>query len=82
MKQIIRAFIVLLFTGCSKSVFKTWWTKEIALSDFTARFETSKGNFDVGIKREGSPKAADRCYQLLKHHFLDGSIFFRDRLRN
>ena len=77
MKQIIKVFIVLLFTGCSKSVFKTRWTKEIAPADFTARFETSKGSFDVEIKREWSPKAVDRCYQLLKHHFFDGAIFFR-----
>ncbi|MEO9071090.1 MAG: peptidylprolyl isomerase [Ginsengibacter sp.] len=77
MKQILIFLIILLYTGCSKSVFKTRWTKEIAPANFTARFETSKGNFDVEMKREWSPKAADRCYQLLKHHFLDGAVFFR-----
>lgn len=77
MKQIIFFLIIMLFTSCSKPLFKTRWTKEIAPADFIARFETSKGNFDVEIKREWSPKAADRCYQLLKHHFFDRSIFFR-----
>lgn len=77
MKQIIIFLIVLLFTGCSRSIFKTRWAKEIAPADFTVKFETSKGNFDVEVKREWSPKAADRCYQLLKHHFFDGAIFFR-----
>ncbi|MFN5134830.1 MAG: peptidylprolyl isomerase, partial [Chitinophagaceae bacterium] len=44
---------------------------------FLARFETTKGNFDIEIKRELSPAGADRLYQLVKHGFFDSVVFYR-----
>ena len=64
-------------TGCSTAVFKSNWTRQTAPNIFTARFETNKGNFDIEVKREWSPYAVDRLYQLLKHHFYDHAIFYR-----
>ncbi len=51
--------------------------KEIAPKKYTARFETNKGNFDLKVTREPSPKAADRFYQLVKHRYFDNAIFYR-----
>ena len=69
--------VLLLFPSCSKSIFKSKWTREEAPPSFQARFETSKGSFDIEVKREESPHAVDRVYQLIKHHFYDHSIFYR-----
>ena len=75
MKKILLLFIVL--TGCSKPVFKSIWATERSPENFTARFETSKGAFDLLITREYSPLAVDRFYQLLKHHFFNNTLFYR-----
>jgi homoserine O-acetyltransferase len=75
MKRILIILIVL--TGCAKPEFKTRWISEKAPDVFKARFETSKGNFEVQITRELSPLAADRFYQLVKHSYFDNAIFYR-----
>jgi homoserine O-acetyltransferase len=68
---------ILILSSCAKPLFSEKWTKETAPEIFTARFETTKGNFDVEIKRELSPAGADRLYQLVKHGFFDSIIFYR-----
>lgn len=77
MKRIFRTLVILLFIGCSPVIFKSKWTKEIAPEIFITRFETSKGNFDIEVTRKFSPKAADRFYQLVKHHYFDSVLFYR-----
>ena len=77
MKKIILLFIVI--TGCSTPVFKSSWATERAPEIFKARFETSKGSFDLQITREYSPLAVDRFYQLLKHRLYDNTLFYRVR---
>jgi cyclophilin family peptidyl-prolyl cis-trans isomerase len=69
--------LLFLFAGCAKPEFKTRWISEKAPDVFTARFETSRGNFDVQITRELSPLAADRFYQLVKHSYFDNALFYR-----
>lgn len=71
------ALITALVFGCSPKTFNIKWTKEIAPENFTTRFETSKGNFDIVVERSLSPKAADRFYQLVKHNFFNNSLFYR-----
>jgi peptidyl-prolyl cis-trans isomerase A (cyclophilin A) len=44
---------------------------------FRARFETSQGTFVIEVNREWAPLAADRFFNLVKHHFYDESRFFR-----
>ncbi len=68
---------ILFFCSCAPKVFKAKWTKEVAPERYTARFETTKGSFDVAVTRKYSPKAADRFYQLVKHHCFDNAIFYR-----
>ncbi|MBE0649491.1 MAG: peptidylprolyl isomerase [Bacteroidales bacterium] len=74
---ILTFIIALMVLSCSRPTFKAKWTTETAPDVFTARFETSKGNFDVEIHRAWSPKAADRFYQLVRHHFYDNMLFYR-----
>ncbi len=69
--------LILLLTSCSHSTFRSKWTKEKAPASFTARFETSKGNFDVEVTKDLSPLAADRFYQLVRHHYFDKVLFYR-----
>lgn len=77
MKKIISALIIVSFIGCSPVIFKSKWTNEIAPETYTARFETTKGSFDVKVTREFSPKAADRFYQLVKYRYFDDGMFYR-----
>lgn len=67
----------LLLTSCARSVFKEKWLKEEAPPAYVARFETTKGVFDVEVFREWSPLAADRFYQTVKHRFYNNTMFYR-----
>ena len=69
--------VLILFSSCSKPTFKSKWLKEQAPANFTARFETTKGVFDVEITREWSPLAADRFYQTVKHRYYNNTVFYR-----
>ncbi len=77
MKKIVLLVLSLALFSCSKEVFNTKWAEEKAPENFITRFETNKGTFDIEITRDGSPKAADRFYQLVRHHFYDNTIFYR-----
>ncbi|MGC4041366.1 MAG: peptidylprolyl isomerase [Flavobacterium sp.] len=77
MKYLLTLIVAFCFICCSKSTFSPKWTKEPAPANFVARFETSKGNFDIEVTREWSPQAADRLHQLLTHHFYDNVLFYR-----
>ncbi|MBC7937481.1 MAG: peptidylprolyl isomerase [Rhizobacter sp.] len=69
--------IMCILAACSQPTFRYAWTKEKAPASYVARFETSKGNFDVEIQRSSSPQGADRFYQLLRHHYFDRVLFYR-----
>ena len=79
-KIVLGFYFILLsitFIGCSRPVFKEKWLKQEAPSTYVARFETTKGIFDVAITREWSPLAADRFYQTVKHRFYNNTLFYR-----
>jgi len=50
---------------------------EEAPKKFRVKFETSKGEFEVLVKRGWSPLGADRFYNLVKSGFYDDVRFFR-----
>ncbi|WP_407523313.1 peptidylprolyl isomerase [Lacibacter sp. MH-610] len=77
MQRLFLLLFLWVLASCSRPVFKEKWTKETAPAVFWARFETTKGNFDIEIKRELSPAGADRLYQLIKHSFFDSVVFYR-----
>ena len=52
------------------------WTEETAPDYFIAKFETTKGAFEVESKKEWSPEGVDRLYQLIKNgYYTDIGIF-------
>ena len=77
MRIVLLLLVSLLLTGCKQEPFNVTWTQEQAPAVFRARFETTKGNFEMEINRNWSPKAADRLYQLLQHGYYDNAIFYR-----
>jgi peptidyl-prolyl cis-trans isomerase A (cyclophilin A) len=44
---------------------------------FDVKFSTTQGDFVVHVTRAWAPIGADRFYNMVKHHFLDGDAFFR-----
>lgn len=77
MKKLFPLFIIFCFCRCSSSRFHPGWTAEKSPESFIARFETSKGPFDIEVRRNFSPQAADRMFQLINHHFFDNTLFYR-----
>lgn len=77
MKRIFFLLTIIIFTSCSKKVFKEKWIKKNAPETFKARFETTQGNFDIIAKREWSPQGVDRLYQLIKNEFYNDIAIFR-----
>jgi peptidyl-prolyl cis-trans isomerase A (cyclophilin A) len=51
--------------------------KEQAPATYKAKFETSKGTFEVQVTRAWAPQGADRFYNLVKNGFYDNVRFFR-----
>jgi homoserine O-acetyltransferase len=77
MKHLFCLILFAVLAGCSPKLFNAKWVREQSPERFVARFETSKGNFDLQIMRQASPAAADRFYQLVKHHYYDNALFYR-----
>ena len=77
--SLISILLLVFFTiSCSSNeVFKKRWTTKQAPETFKARFETTKGTFDIEAKRIWSPKAVDRLYQLIKSEFYTDVALYR-----
>jgi peptidyl-prolyl cis-trans isomerase A (cyclophilin A) len=60
-----------------KALLKPSLLKETAPDTFQVKFETTRGDFTVTVTRAWAPVAADRFYNLIKHHYYDGARFFR-----
>ena len=52
-----------------------WLVK--APDEFKVKFTTTKGDFTMVVKKEWSPRGADRFYALVKNGYYDGVCFFR-----
>ena len=48
-----------------------------APDSFVVAFETTRGRFDVLVRRAWSPAGADRVHYLVRHGFYDGARFHR-----
>lgn len=70
-------YVCLILISCSKPAFKSKWLREEAPANFTVRFQTTKGDFDVAVFREWSPLAVDRFYQTVKHRYYNRTVFYR-----
>jgi cyclophilin family peptidyl-prolyl cis-trans isomerase len=69
--------LLLILLGCSHSSFKAKWVREDAPDFFKAKFETTKGNFEIESFRKWSPMAVDRLYQLIKHNYFINTPIYR-----
>lgn len=77
MRKLAILLLGIITLACSQKTFKTKWTEEQAPEAFKARFETTKGNFDIQARREWSPEGVDRLYQLIKNGFYEDIALFR-----
>jgi len=77
MKKITFLLALLLLASCAPAKFKKQWLEKEAPNTFKARFETTKGNFDIVARRAWSPKGVDRLYQLIKYGYFDDIAIFR-----
>lgn len=75
-KFILLVFISLQLISC-KTGFQSEWTEVEAPNTFRARFETTRGKFDIVAHKEWSPKAVDRLYQLIESGFYEDMAFYR-----
>ncbi|APZ44937.1 peptidylprolyl isomerase [Polaribacter reichenbachii] len=76
MKRILLLVSIILMSSCGSKKFNEKWLKKEAPASFKARFETTKGNFEIEAKREWSPNGVDRLYQLIKNdYYVDVAIF-------
>jgi peptidyl-prolyl cis-trans isomerase A (cyclophilin A) len=73
----LSSLLLLLFFSCAHPFFKSKWTREQAPAHFKARFETTKGVFEIESYREWSPLAVDRFYQLIKHKYFTNTPVYR-----
>jgi len=60
-----------------RALLKPALLKEKAPDTYQVKFETTRGDFTVSVTRAWAPLAADRFYNLVKHHYYDGARFFR-----
>ena len=77
MKKVFLLLSIILLSSCATSKFKEKWLQEKAPNTFTARFETTKGNFDIVARRLWSPKGVDRLYQMIKYGYYEDVAIFR-----
>lgn len=77
MKRILILVSIVLIASCAPKKFNQKWLKAEAPTTFKARFETTKGNFDIVARRAWSPKGVDRLYQLIKNGYYDDVAIFR-----
>lgn len=75
-KFILLIFISMQFVAC-KTGFQSEWTEVEAPTTFRARFETTRGEFDIVAHKEWSPKAVDRLYQLIESGFYEDMAVYR-----
>ena len=76
MYRLICLSLCLLICSC-KATFKPSWMAEQAPDKFKARFETTKGDFEIEFIRSWSPKAVDRVYQQINHKFYNNITLYR-----
>jgi len=77
MKRVLFLISIVLIASCAPKKFNQKWLKAEAPNTFKARFETTKGNFDIVARRAWSPKGVDRLYQLIKNGYYDDVAIFR-----
>lgn len=68
MKKYSSLLLLLILAACASRQ---------APETFTAKFETTKGDFEVLVEHRHSPHGADRMYQLVRDGYFDNTAFYR-----
>lgn len=76
-KNLMLLFLAVICFSYAVSGPKQERTFKAAPETFTARFETTKGDFDIKVTRKWSPKAADRFYELIEGGYYNNAHFYR-----
>ena len=76
-KIVLYTCLLVAVMSCHHPVFKSRWTKVTAPAKFKARFETTKGSFEIEATRQWSPLAVDRLYQLIRTGFYNNAALYR-----
>lgn len=69
-------FGMILLSSCSNKK-PAEWARTEAPESFKARFETTKGNFEIEANKEWSPHGVNRLYQLIQSGFYQDMAIFR-----
>jgi cyclophilin family peptidyl-prolyl cis-trans isomerase len=77
MQKVFLVLLTLFLINCSDSRKSAEILGKVAPEKFTVKFETTKGEFEIEVIRDFSPKAADRFFQLVKMGFYDKALFYR-----
>jgi peptidyl-prolyl cis-trans isomerase A (cyclophilin A) len=77
MKKFFLLFSIVLLSACGSQKFKEKWLDTEAPNTFKARFETTKGNFDIVARRLWSPNGVDRLYQLITNNYYQDIAIYR-----
>lgn len=77
MKKIFLLLSIVILSSCASSKFKEKWLEVKSPNTFKARFETTKGNFDIVAHRAWSPNGVDRLYQMIKNGYYEDVAIFR-----
>lgn len=76
---LLAIFTIVLFmmNSCDSKKTPAEWAGVEAPDYFKARFETTKGDFEIEAKKEWSPQAVNRLYQLIQSGFYEDMGIFR-----
>ncbi|TXD51005.1 MULTISPECIES: peptidylprolyl isomerase [unclassified Polaribacter] len=77
MKRILLLLSMIILSSCASKKFNEKWLQKEAPETFKARFETTKGNFDIVANKEWSPRGVDRLYQLIKNEYYQDVAIYR-----
>lgn len=77
MKSIFLFLTLLILSSCATKKFNAKWLEKDAPNTFKARFETTKGDFDIVARRLWSPKGVDRLHQLITNNYYEDVAIYR-----
>src|SRR5882762_3272230 len=73
----MRALVIAILWSASLSGERPRAAESLALQDYSARLDTTKGAIVIAVHREWAPNGADRFYELVTSGYFDDSRFFR-----
>jgi len=73
----MRALVIAILWSASLSGERPRTAERLALQDYSARLDTTKGAIVIAVHRDWAPNGADRFHELVTSGYFDDSRFFR-----